>query len=166
MLIASSVPTRNDLAHLCITSSRLLHIVRPYLYRNVEIEASGPQCNASYVLTLLARDKPLAKRVIELTLERRPPPGHEYFPDDDDPQSRPSLINLDALANMVSLKHVALYGPVFRNAHEQNEFGRVLSPRGSDISLEELTYVADNEDEEFPADRIGDIGSLKYLYWR
>jgi len=38
-----------------------------------------------------------------------------------------------------------------------------LLAAGSDISLEELTYVAGNE--ELPADRIGDIGGLKKLYW-
>lgn len=163
MQIASGISIPNDLAHLCVTSSRFLHIVRPYLYRNVKIKVVGPQSNASHVLELLAHDKPLAKCVIELTLERCQPPGQKYVPDDD-PQSQPSLINLDALANMVSLKHVTLYGPVFRNAHEQNEFGCVLAP-GSNISLEELTYVANNEEEEFPTDRIGDIGGLKKLYW-
>jgi hypothetical protein len=164
LLVASGLSSTNDLAHLCNTSSRLLRIVRPFLYRIVEIQAAGHQSNASDTLALLAHDKSLAKCVVELIIERCPPPGQEHFPDDDDPQTRPNLINVDALKSMVSLKHVALYGPVFRNAHEQNEFGRVFSPE-SGIPLEKLTYVADNEEEVLPADRIGDMGSLKKLYW-
>jgi hypothetical protein len=161
IIIASDLSTTNDLAHLGITCSRIFHIVRPFLYRNVVIEADGHQSNASHVLALLAHDKSLAKCVVQLTLKRIQPPGYVY-----DPQiTPPSLINVDALTNMVSLQHVALYGFVFRNAHEQNELGRVLAG----IPLAELTYVADDgaviRDEGFPTDRIGDIGDLKKLYW-
>jgi hypothetical protein len=165
MLVASNLSTTNDLAHLCITSSRLFHIVRPFLYRNVVIKATGHQSNASHVLALLAHDKSLAKYVVQLTLERRRPPGYFSYYDSQTQVTRPSLINVDALTNMVSLQHVALYGPVFLNAHEQNEFGRVLAG----IPLDELTYIADIGadigDEEFPADRMGDMGGLKKLYW-
>jgi hypothetical protein len=146
---------------LGITCSQIFHIIRPFLYRNVVIEADGHQSNASHVLALLAHDKSLAKCVVQLTLKHIQPPGYVY-----DPQiTPPSLINVDALTNMVSLQHVALYGPVFLNAHEQNEFGRVLAG----IPLDELTYIADIGadigDEEFPADRMGDMGGLKKLYW-
>jgi hypothetical protein len=142
MIVASdlSTGTTDDLVHLCNTSSRLLHIVRPFLFRKVKVKATGDQSNATHVLALLAQDKSLAKRISELTFERCPPPGENPF-QDNDPQTRPSLINVEALANMVSLKRVALYGAVFRNAHEQHEFGRVLAP-GSGIPFDELTYVA------------------------
>jgi hypothetical protein len=164
MLVASNLSTTNDLAHLCITSSRLFHIVRPFLYRSIVIKATGYESDASHVLALLARDKSLAKYVVQLTLERCRPPNETLLMYDI-PQIRPSLVNVDALTNMVSLKHVTLYGPVFRNAHEQNEFGRVLAP-GSGISLVELTYIAGDDNEDFPADRFGDMGGLKRLYWK
>src|SRR5262245_27203919 len=151
--IASNLSNTNDLAHLCITSSRFFHIVRPFLYRNVKIKAVGSQSNASNVLELLARDKALAKCVIRLTLERHSPSTDHY--------TRPSLIDPDALANMVSLQHVVLYGLVFTHVHEQLDFGRALA----NISLDELAYAAHNAEEWFPIDLMGDIGGLKKLYW-
>jgi hypothetical protein len=161
LLIVSGLSSPSDLAHLSATSSRLLHIVRPFLFRKVEVKAVRRRSNASGVLALLDRDKSLARCVVDLTLERCLLPGETQH---RDIQSHPSLINVGALANLVSLKHVALYGPVFRNEHEQLEFGRVLSP-GSGIALEELTYVAEDDYELFPGERFGDIGGLKKLYW-
>jgi hypothetical protein len=153
MLVASNLSTPNDLAHLCITSSRFLRILRPFLYRNVKIKAVGSRSNGTHLFTLLAHDKSLAKCVVELTLERFSPPYNRY--------DRTSLVNPDALVNMVSLKHVVLYGTVFSDVYDQIDFGRALA----NISLDELTYTADSQDDMLPTDRMEDIGGLKKLYW-
>jgi hypothetical protein len=162
MMVASCL-SPCDLAHLCITSSVLLHIIRPILYRKVELKAIGYHSNASTVLQLLARDKPLARCVIELKLERCLLPGEKFL--DEDPP-RPRLIYPDALENMVSLKRVILYGPIFLSEFEQSEFARVFAP-GLGIEFEELVYAADTHSPArgFPDIQLGDIGGLKKLYW-
>jgi hypothetical protein len=144
---------------LSITSPGLLHIIRPILYRKIEVKAIGYHSNASGVLQLLARDKPLARCVIELKLEQCLLPGEKFL---DEGPPRPRLIYLGALANMVSLKRIILYGSIFLSEFEQIEFARALAP-GLGIELEELIYAADSRNRGFPDIRLGDIGGLKKL---
>ena len=142
MAIASYL-SNQDLAHLTYTSVHLLDIIRPLLYRSVELDAF----NATEPLALLARDATLAKCVIMLTLQRTPDSYSSGGSDDDEesePENSPpssdlpSLINLDALANLTSLRHILLYGAIFRNALEQNEFGKALSVG---IPLQQLAMI-------------------------
>jgi len=157
-LIASSL-SKHDLTRLGVTCSRLFHIVRPILYRDVLIEAEGQRTNAYDILTLLAQDKSLAKLVVNLTLHRelsdRVNISIDVLP------TLPSLINPEVLVNLTSLKCVSIYGPVFRNALEGRMFLRVLST----IPIESFAYFALGPRGIFPHDEAGAIGSLKHLWW-
>jgi hypothetical protein len=61
---------KSDLAHLSAVSFHLLHFLRPLLYRNVHLQATGRESNSTAALALLATDKSLAKYVIELNISR------------------------------------------------------------------------------------------------
>jgi hypothetical protein len=108
----------------------------------------------SYALALLARDKELAKCVIELELDRKPP-------SDSTPNTTHSLISPDALANLLSLNRILIRGRVFLTAFEQHEFGRVLAG----IPLKEFTYSGYNSAEKWPGDEVGGICDLKKIVW-
>jgi hypothetical protein len=129
-LIAASL-SWSDLANLSRTSFLFLHIVRPTLYRTVSLTTSIRETDPMPTLALLARDEELAKSVVELKLYRQIP-----ITDSEVPRKIHSLINPDALANLVSLRHIAIRGLVFLTSHEQHEFGRVLAG----VPLEGLTY--------------------------
>jgi len=136
-----------DLTCLILTSSRLLSIIRPALYRAVHLHTGLRCANVTQTLALLVRDKELARRVVQLDLTA-------YF-------GRGTLVDLDALMNLVSLKQVKLYGGVFRSAVEQREFGRVLAS----IPLEELTYMELSDGQQLPDDQLGGIRDLKKIVW-
>jgi hypothetical protein len=152
-LIIASLSS-SDLACLSITSSRLLHIVRPILYRVVSLTTGIHDTDPLYALALLARDKELAKCVIELELDRKPP-------SDSTPNTTHSLISPDALANLLSLNRILIRGRVFLTAFEQHEFGRVLAG----IPLKEFTYSGYNSAEKWPGDEVGGICDLKKIVW-
>jgi hypothetical protein len=154
-----------DLARLCTASFHLLNIVRPLLYRTLHLEAIDHESNSATVLALLAKDKSLARCVVELTLSRR-----LTFRDLlDDLRDLPRLVNVNALANMISLKRIALSNYVFRNRWEQNTFARLLV----DIPLEELTYRSSGPLRQvsysglrgLPGDRFKGFGNVKKLVW-
>lgn len=161
-LIASSISPR-DSAHLALTCAHISDIVRPLLYRAVRL-CIGMQANsASETLTLLARDKELARCVVELTLCRdswhcKEIHDHGIF----DSCVAPFLVNLDAIKNMTSLKHLALMGPLFRDNNEQSELGQVL---GSTLGvlLEQMTI----HNVTFHSDGLWwtDIHDLKTVSW-
>jgi hypothetical protein len=153
-LIAASL-SRSDLANLSRTSFRFLHIVRPTLYRTVSLTTGIRETDPMPALALLARDKELAKSVVELKLYRQLPIT------DSVPRKIHSLINPDALANLVSLRHIAIRGSVFLTSHEQHEFGRVLAG----VPLEGLTYSAYDFTEKWPSNEMGGIRDLKKLVW-
>jgi hypothetical protein len=155
LLIVTSLESRSDLAHLSCTSSSLLRIVRPILYRSVSLTARVQGTDPSYTLALLARDEALAKSVVELKLNR---PISRY----SSSHSMHNLVNPDALANLVSLRHIVIRGSVFLTPHEQYEFGRVLA----DIPLEDLAYIAYNSLEKWPSDEMEGIRDLKKLVWK
>lgn len=150
LLIASSL-SPPELACLGFTSFRLLHIIRPILYRAVSLKT-----DASKTLALLARDKELARCVVELRLARRI--SLEVPPVCDNQ----SLVNFDALTNLISLKRITLCERVFTTAFEQREFGRALAS----IPLEELTHIAQFYDEQWPGDQLEGIRDLKKIDWR
>jgi hypothetical protein len=102
----------------------------------------------------LARDKELAKSVVELRLDRK-------SVSDSVPRNIHSLIKPDALANLLSLRHIMIRGNVFLTPLQQLEFGRVLA----DVPLEELTYSAYNSAEKWPCDRVEGIRDLKKIVW-
>jgi F-box domain len=154
LIIASLSPS--DLAHLSCTSSPLLRIVRPILYRSVSLTARVRGPDPSYTLALLARDEELAKSVVELKLDRsisRYSASHSMH----------SLVNPDALANLVSLRHIVIRGSVFLTPHEQHEFGRVLAG----IPLEDLTYIPYQyiSIQHWPSNEMEGIRNLKKLVW-
>jgi hypothetical protein len=153
LLIVASL-SRSDLAHLSTTSSCLLYIVRPILYRAVSVTTGIGDTDPSHTLALLARDKELAKCVVELSLNRQ-------IPLDIAPRAVHSLINPDALANLRSLRHIVIRGRVLLTALEQRDFGLVLAG----ILLEELTYVAYDSTEKWPGDELEGIHDLKKIVW-
>ncbi|KIM75157.1 hypothetical protein PILCRDRAFT_827586 [Piloderma croceum F 1598] len=155
LLVVASLDSRSDLAHLSCTSSPLLRIVRPILYRSVSLTARVQGTDPSYTLALLARDEALAKSVVELKLNR---PISRYLTS----HSMHNLVNPAALANLVSLRHIVIRGSVFLTPHEQHEFGRVLA----DIPLEDLAYIAYNSLEKWPNDEMEGIRDLKKLVWK
>lgn len=155
-LIAHTL-SRPNLASLTLASSRLLYIIRPVLYRAVELETGHREANIPQTLALLARDKELARCVVELSLARI-----IFGPRDSRSYTRQRLINLDALRNLVSLQRLTLWGRVFRNTIEQRHFGRVLFG----MQLENLTYVAINEKEQWPDDHLSGIRDLKKIHWK
>ena len=155
-----------DLARLCAASSHLLNVVRPLLYRAVHLEAVDYEFSSAETLVLLAKDKSLAKCVVELTISRRLKSDHclNYL------QNLPCLVHVDALANMISLKHITLSDHIFRNAVEQSEFARALAC----IPLEQFSYLGSGPLGQFafgasntgpPGDQFEGIGNLKKLVW-
>jgi hypothetical protein len=156
-ILVASYLSKPDLAHMSIASSRLLSIIRPLLYYDVEVKAEGHKSNASVILSLLAQNKSLARWVVKLKLIRV---VAGYVPDRE-LEDLPTLIDLDVLTNLSSLRGITLHGPVFRNALEQSEFGRVLAV-GSGIPLEELVYVGKGT---LPGAQLGGIGRLKTIVW-
>ena len=151
----ASYLSHHDLARLGVTCSRLFHIARPILYRDIGMDAEGQCTNACDILTLL-QDKSLAKLVVKLMLYRRPSDISI-----DDLPTLPSLIYPEVLANLTSLKCVSICGPVFRNVLEGRMFLRVLST----IPIESFTFAVSGPRGIFPHDEAGAIGSLKYLRW-
>lgn len=145
-----------DLARLSLTSSHLLHIIRPGLYRIVSLKTGVHDINPSHTLALLARNKELAKCVVELRLTRNIP-----LLANSAPNTRYSLVDQDALVNLRSLKRIVICGRVFRTVFEQNSFGRLLAG----IQLEELTYIAHNDAEQWPGDHLEGIRNLKKIVW-
>jgi hypothetical protein len=155
-ILVASCLSKPDLAHMSIASSRFLSIIRPLLYYDVEVKAEGHKSNASVILSLLAQNKSLARWVVKLKLIRV-----ASYVSDRELEDLPTLIDLDVLTNLRSLKSITLHGPIFRNAIEQSEFGRVLAV-GSGIPLEELVYVGKGT---LPGAQLGGIGGLRTVVW-
>jgi hypothetical protein len=104
-------------------------------------------------LALLARDTDLAKCVVELKLDRKSIflttlTQHRY---------RPSLINIDTLANLLSLKSIVICGMISRTAMELREFGQVLY----ELPLEDFTFIGSTLVEEWPGDDVEGIHGLR-----
>jgi hypothetical protein len=158
-----------DLARLCTASFHFLHVVRPLLYRTIHLKAVGWKSNSAAALALLAKDKSLARCVVELRLSRRIVSDVEDFLESlVDLLNLPCLVNVDALANMTSLKRIEFSDNVFRNGVEQGEFAGTLA----DIPLEQLTYQSSGPQEisygssrALPGDELKGIGNLKKLVW-
>jgi hypothetical protein len=109
-------------------------------------------------LNLLARDRELASCVDRLLLCQFTP----FLP-----ETREShLVNLEALANMVSVRTVILRGLVFCVAREQLEFGRILDETCP--KLERLLwtdYFVTGPYPSWPANEFGGIRNLKSIEW-
>lgn len=155
LLIASNL-SQSDLAYLSLASSQLLHIIRPHLYRSVNLEANP---YTSHTLALLARDKELARCVIELMLSRRSGFG---LAANVVPYQEPSLVNVAALENLITLKRITLLGRIFCTTVEQSQFGRTLA----NIPLEEFTCIASAKDGPWPSDQLEGIRDLKKFVWQ
>lgn len=150
--------TQSNLAFLSLTCSRLLTITRPLFFRSVFLKASIGNTTVSSTLDLLARDHTLAKSVIELTLFRVIDPNYPpyYYV-----KKGPSLVNVDALTNMVSLKRITIVGPIFCNEVEQREFARVLDRS----RLRDFNLVGRTDREIWPGEGLG-IRGLRKVLWR
>lgn len=66
---------------------------------------------------------------------------HDHGPDDFDPSIASCLVNLDALKNTISLKHLTLMGLVFRGENEQSFLGERRKVWSLDISESSLFLV-------------------------
>jgi hypothetical protein len=100
------------------------------------ISTRNRECKSAAVLPLLAEDKSLAKYVVELTLSR-----HITYDLANDLQNLPCLVNVSALANIVSPKRIRLSDCVFRSGVEH---AQALAG----ISLKRFTFVVMNDSLE------------------
>jgi hypothetical protein len=149
--------SRSDLSRLSVTCRRLLHIIRPILYQSVSLTEDCSDTDPTPTLALLARDTDLAKCVVELRLDKRSIfvttlTQHRY---------RPSLINIDTLANLLSLKRIVICGIIFRTAIEMREFGRVLC----ELPLEDFTFIGPILLERWPGVDVERIHGLRKIDW-
>ena len=149
--------SRSDLSRLSITCRRLLHIIRPILYQSVSLTEDCSDTDPTPTLALLARDTDLAKCVVELRLDKE-----SIFPSTfTQHRYRPSLINIDTLANLLSLKRIVICGIIFRTATEMIEFGRVLC----ELPLEDFTFIGPTLSESWPGVDVEGIHGLRKIDW-
>ncbi|KIJ55570.1 hypothetical protein M422DRAFT_24138 [Sphaerobolus stellatus SS14] len=118
------VLSQKELSSLGQTSRRFSELCRPPLFRKVKVN----QNNAKGPLSLLAREKHLARQVEELIIERTKTDHEET----DNP-----LLNVQAISNMIFLKSIRIYGVICRNEDEAYQFGLLISQR----PLESLFYT-------------------------
>ncbi|KAK1230312.1 hypothetical protein PQX77_006605 [Marasmius sp. AFHP31] len=118
--ISESLP-RSDAARLCLANHQFLSLIRPLIYHHVSLyqidrtydpNETDP-CDAipnpiDATLSLLARDSDLAQRVSGLSLHA---PSWHWEPYHN--LGVKSLINLDAMRNMINLRRLELSGPIF-----------------------------------------------------
>jgi hypothetical protein len=147
----SSSPSGLNL--LCRTSKPFLDLLRPTLYR--EVDLNNPRRAFGDTLRLLAFDRNLAKHVSNLRLR---------VPDSTDGtgQKRIPSYYMDAILNMISLKKLALVSnnSIFNDATEQRLFVESLSKRQT--ALEEFGlwgYLVKLPADEFPLSK---LTSLKW----
>ncbi|KAJ7454929.1 hypothetical protein B0H11DRAFT_1926267 [Mycena galericulata] len=124
-----------DLGALCLTSSQMLSITRPVLYRHLSLVAEIQlQSNVSVreTFALLARDAVLARSVRDLTLDSGSR-QHTYY-------RNPGLLDIPSLRNMTQLKRVTIIGDLSRHAGSKDivEFIQILH----DLRLDELRFPA------------------------
>ena len=160
--IIGSFSTRSDLARFSVTSSYFLSVVRPLFYQVLVLKPRV--CAPTW--TLLARDEELASSVSELTLDAC---KHRIFGSDDRPSlAGPQLfIDLDALANLTSLKRITLIGTVFKTAEEQSNFGHIVSVK-SRKTLKTFTFEispASDSPESWPGVDFGTLADLRTIEW-
>ena len=151
----------SDLARFSVTSSYFLIVVRPLYYRVLVLKPRV--CAPTW--TLLARDEELASSVSELTLDAC---KQRIFIGTGGRTSGPQLfIDLDALANLTSLKRITLIGTVFKTAEEQSNFGRIVSVK-SRRTLKAFTFKispASDSPDSWPGVDFGTLADLRTIEW-
>ena len=135
--IANRLP-KKDLLHLCQTSQELLRVIRPILFRDVEVKRNW-DCTCS----LLASNKELAESVRNLYLRSKCPGLFE------------------AMANMSNIELVLIDdSSYFTTAEEQESFVRTMSNCTSPI----LGVTIGSISVKFPQDNFS-IPNLTFVLW-
>ncbi|KAJ7170139.1 hypothetical protein C8R46DRAFT_224583 [Mycena filopes] len=158
--IANLLPL-SDLADLGVTSSQVISITRPILYRDLTLNTIAdvePNEAAADTFALLARDPELAKSVRVLTLDG----GEE---EDLDINDTPILVHVASLRNMSQLKSLRIIGHIFRYADEDMKADFIDALRT--LPLEELSMPYGNGClEMFSEGQVGQIANLKHFECR
>jgi hypothetical protein len=124
-----------DLNSLSRSSSYLLGVIRPILYRAVHLRYQGPG-KSDDTLRLLAYDKELAGHILAFSISA--PQAYVAVAATEPPEPIPTYYS-ESICNMTSLKSLELRGSIFNDMSEQREFVRKLRER--ERPLEEL-FVA------------------------
>jgi hypothetical protein len=140
--------SQSDLFCLCLTSSLFLAIFRPILYRAVDLRTIDFIPNVSATFELLARNRRLASRIVELTVghlnERRMADWWAH----SEPDSK-------AFLNMTSLKRITIEGTF--------AIQMIRLP----TAIEELTYVfCGHSESQFTNELLQPIVQLKKFAWQ
>jgi hypothetical protein len=152
-IVAESL-TQKDLNRLCRTSSRFLGLLRPMLYRTVDLEYHGHPEDA---IKLLASDKNLAKHVLQLNLSS---PSIAVYPSTANHEPIPPYY-MEAIQNMTSLKKLILKGSIFNDMSEQQLLVQRLSLLGTPF---EFDFTALNQLPRMPGDQFP-LTNLTGLTW-
>ncbi|KAK1221634.1 hypothetical protein PQX77_015549 [Marasmius sp. AFHP31] len=191
--ISDSLP-RSDAAQLCLVNHQFLSLIRPLMYHHVSLYQVNRTCNPflasdprdtianpiDATLSLLARDGDLAQRVSGLSLYAFSwhwMSYHKFYHFHN--LAVKSLIDLDAVRNMINLRRLEISGMIFhrgaiwyeREAEEVKETSAAFCEILRGIGLEELV-VHPSRDSELPDFGIGlsleqfsGFRGLKKLEW-
>jgi hypothetical protein len=123
------------------------------------------ECSQTWAL--LARDKELASSVIELTLDTsnlNPSIKEVYL---GRPTAPRLFVNMDALANLTSLKRVTFIGIPFQTAAEQLAFGHIFSSKSTAMSKEVIfrSFRPYYSPDSWPGADFGDLADLGSIEW-
>ncbi|KAF9260705.1 hypothetical protein L218DRAFT_569637 [Marasmius fiardii PR-910] len=146
----SSLLPKNDVLHLSETTTYFHYMIRPLLYHKVTLK-KAPQILST--LSLLGRDKELARMVSELTLDTGNFLGSQ----------QECLMDLNAMKHMTGLKRLALWGNIcsLRDGGESME--KVFEVLHELRDLRELSI--DASWNSFPEDHLSKIQHLEVVRW-
>ncbi|KAK1229856.1 hypothetical protein PQX77_007074 [Marasmius sp. AFHP31] len=176
--ISESLP-RSDAARLCLANHQFLSLIRPLIYHHVSLyqvdriyeSNQADLCDATpkpidATLSLLARDSDLAQRVSGLSLHAPSSPYNLAIK---------SLINLDAMRNMISLRRLELSGPIFHlgdvwvddpKVREASETSVAFCEILQGIGLEELVvHHSPGSVIGFSLEQFAELRGLKKVGW-
>ncbi|KAJ8083151.1 hypothetical protein PM082_009020 [Marasmius tenuissimus] len=171
--ISESLP-RPDAAQLCLVNHQFLSLIRPLIYQHVSLYQIDRTYNPDQAdpweaipnpidatLSLLARDGDLAKRVSGLSLHAFS--GHwEPYRN----LAVRSLINLDAMRNMINLRRLEISGPILHLGDIWIDEWEIEEVKETSVALCEILYGIGLEElvVHHSSDRSSGIGlSLEQL---
>lgn len=150
--LISSHLSRAELLPLCLASSTLLAVIRPIYYRFVTLHRDHRAWTA---LSLLARDKGLAERVVKLQLIGSTKRRRCW-----------TIVHPHGFTNLISLGHLVLTGRLFDDASEELQFWHLIKNKpGVPIKVLAYKLKADYDDVTSTHNPLDGLGGFTKLSW-